>query len=118
MLVIIAADALGHKDIVGNGYRESAQSWKELLLDLKVEAGPELAVGDGALGFWKALGEVYGQLEQRCWENAQPDAQEPARQRQRPSPDIWMAETKADAEQALISSSRPTARNTTRPSNA
>ena len=73
LLVIIAADALGHKDIVGmvDGYRESTQSWKELLLDLKrrgLEAGPELAVGDGALGFWKALGAVYGETrEQRCW---------------------------------------------------
>ena len=63
VLVIIGADAMGNKDIVGmvDGYRESAQSWKELLLDLKrrgLETGPELAVGDGALGFWKALREV------------------------------------------------------------
>ena len=54
-----------------DGYRESAQSWKELLLDLKrrgLETGPELAVGDGALGFWKALREVYGETRvQRCW---------------------------------------------------
>ena len=59
VLVIIGADERGHKDIVGmvNGYRESAQSRKELLLDLKrrgLQTGPELAVGDGALGFWKA----------------------------------------------------------------
>ena len=65
-LVIIGADERGRKDIVGmvDGYRESAQSWKELLLDLKrrgLQTGPELAVGDGALGFWKALGEVYGE---------------------------------------------------------
>ena len=65
VLVIIGADETGHKNIVGmvDGYRESAQSWKELLLDLKrrgLQAGPELAVGDGALGFWRALREVYG----------------------------------------------------------
>jgi putative transposase len=72
ILVIIAADANGHKDIIGlmDGYRESEQSWKELLLDLKrrgLEHGPGLAVGDGALGFWKALRQVYGQTrEQRC----------------------------------------------------
>ena len=95
VLVIIGADERGHKDIVGmvDGYRESAQSWKELLLDLKrrgLRAGPELAIGDGALGFWKALGEVYGETRvQRCWvhktaKRAQPDAQEPAGQSQGP----------------------------------
>ena len=73
ILVIIAADANGRKDIIGlmDGYRESEQSWKELLLDLKrrgLEHGPDLAAGDGALGFWKALRQVYGQArEQRCW---------------------------------------------------
>ena len=112
MLVIIAADALGHKDIVGlaDGYRESAQSWKELLLDLKrrgLQAGPELAVGDGALGFWKALGEVYGEArEQRCWVhktgnvlNQMPKSLHPRAKGH--LQDIWMAETKADAEQAF-----------------
>jgi len=54
VLVIIGADAHGNKDIVAivDGYRESAQSWRELLLDLKrrgLETGPELAVGDGGL---------------------------------------------------------------------
>lgn len=72
VLVIIGADETGHKNIVGmvDGYRESAQSWKELLLDLKrrgLQADPELAVGDGAQGFWKALREVYGDTRvQRC----------------------------------------------------
>ena len=51
--------------------RESALSWKELLLDLKrrgLDVAPELAIADGALGFWKALGEVWGKTrEQRCW---------------------------------------------------
>jgi len=73
ILVIIGADASGQKELVGlwDGYRESEQSWKELLLDLKrcgLEHGPALAIGDGALGFWKALRQVYGQTRwQRCW---------------------------------------------------
>jgi putative transposase len=59
VLVIIAADAMGNKDILRlvDGYRESSQSWQELLLDLKrrgLKTGPDLAVGDGALGFWKS----------------------------------------------------------------
>jgi putative transposase len=73
LLVIIGADASGQKELVGlwDGYRESEQSWKELLLDLKSRGlvqGPVLAIGDGALGFWKALRQVYGQTRgQRCW---------------------------------------------------
>ena len=64
LLVAIGADAEGRKQLVGltDGYRESEQSWLELLLDLQrrgLEAGPELAIGDGALGFWKALRKVY-----------------------------------------------------------
>ena len=60
ILVIIGADQWGRKELlaIADGYRESAQSWRELLLDLKrrgLEVAPELAVGDGALGFWKAL---------------------------------------------------------------
>lgn len=112
VLVIIAADALGNKDIVGlmDGYRESAQSWRELLLDLKhrgLEAGPELAVGDGALGFWKALREVYGETrEQRCWVHKCANVlnQMPKSLQARAKghlQDIWMAETRADAEKAF-----------------
>jgi transposase-like protein len=73
ILVIIGATADGQKELVGlwDGYRESEQSWKELLLDLQsrgLEHGPALAIGDGALGFWKALRQVYGQTRwQRCW---------------------------------------------------
>ena len=73
MLVIMGATAEGKKELVGliDGERESTLSWKELLLDLKrrgLEHGPEVAVGDGALGFWKALEEVYpGVRHQRCW---------------------------------------------------
>ena len=73
ILVIIGADEYGRKELlaIADGYRESSQSWREVLLDLKrrgLTIGPELATGDGALGFWKALHEVYGQTrEQRCW---------------------------------------------------
>ena len=112
VLVIVGADAQGNKDIVAivDGYRESAQSWRELLLDLKrrgLEAGPELAVGDGALGFWKALREVYGQTrEQRCWVHKTANVlnQMPKSLQARAKghlQDIWLAETKADAQKAF-----------------
>ena len=73
MLVLIGATPEGRKELVGFqvGVRESAQSWRELLVDLKARGlaiAPELAVGDGALGFWKALEEVFpGTRHQRCW---------------------------------------------------
>lgn len=73
MLVVIGATPEGKKDLVGFqvGTRESAQSWRELLVDLKARGlavAPELAVGDGALGFWKALEEVFPSTRhQRCW---------------------------------------------------
>ena len=62
--MIIGATAEGKKELVGlaDGIRESAQSWKELLLDLKrrgLAMAPQLAVADGALGFWKAIDEVW-----------------------------------------------------------
>lgn len=73
MLVLIGATPEGRKELLGFqvGVRESAQSWRELLVDLKARGlavAPELAVGDGALGFWKALDEVFpGTRHQRCW---------------------------------------------------
>lgn len=73
MLVIIGATPEGRKELLGFqvGVRESAQSWRELLVDLKARGlavPPELAVGDGALGFWKAVDEVFpGTRHQRCW---------------------------------------------------
>ena len=65
ILVIIGATADGKKELLAmlDGYRESAESWKELLLNLKqrgLTIAPKLAVGDGALGFWKALPQVFG----------------------------------------------------------
>jgi len=73
MLVIIGATPEGKKELIGFqvGVRESAQSWRELLVDLKgrgLGVPPDLAVGDGAMGFWKALEEVFPQTQhQRCW---------------------------------------------------
>ena len=73
ILVIIGATPEGRKELLGFhvGVRESAQSWRELLIDLKARglaAAPEAAVGDGALGFWKAVDEVFpGTRHQRCW---------------------------------------------------
>jgi len=73
ILVIIGATPEGKKELLGFhvGTRESAQSWRELLVDLKARGltiPPELAVGDGALGFWKAMDEIYpATRHQRCW---------------------------------------------------
>lgn len=111
-LVIIGADEAGNKELVGlwDGFRESEQSWLELLLDLKsrgLEMGPKLAVGDGALGFWKALRKVYGDTrQQRCGVHKTANvlnklpksAQKQAKQRLH---EIWMAEGRDDAEKAF-----------------
>ena len=73
MLVLIGATPEGKKELIGFrvGARESAQSWRELLVEVKqrgLKIAPEIAVGDGALGFWKAIDEVFpGTRHQRCW---------------------------------------------------
>jgi putative transposase len=73
MLVLIGASPEGKKELVGfqTGVRESAQSWRELLVEVKrrgLEIAPDLAVGDGGIGFWKAIEEVFpGTRHQRCW---------------------------------------------------
>lgn len=112
MLVIIGADASGQKELVGlwDGYRESEQSWKDLLLDLQsrgLAQAPTLAIGDGALGFWKALRQVYGQTRwQRCWvhktanvlDKLPKDLQPQAKQRLQA---IWMAPDRQRAAMAF-----------------
>ena len=112
VLVIIGADEWGRKEIIGlaDGYRESTQSWRELLLDLQrrgLTHAPDLAIGDGALGFWNALREVFGATkEQRCSFhktgnvlNAMPKSvQAKAKGHLH---DIWQAETRVDAEAAF-----------------
>jgi transposase-like protein len=108
LLIIIGATPEGRKELVGlsDGIRESAQSWRELLLDLKrrgLSIGPELAVADGALGFWQAIEEVWPNTRgQRCWVhktanvlNKLPNSQQP--KAKRALQEIWMAETKTDA---------------------
>ena len=73
VLVIVGTDEYGSKELLAmtDGFRESTQSWRELLLDLKrrgQKQDPKLAIGDGALGFWTALREVFATTrEQRCW---------------------------------------------------
>ncbi len=112
ILVVIGAKADGKKELLAmtDGYRESESSWKELLLDLKqrgLEIDPKLAVGDGALGFWKALPQVFGTTRaQRCWvhktanvlnylpKGVQAKAKSGLHE-------IWMAESRVDAEQAF-----------------
>jgi len=108
LLVIIGATPEGKKELVGltDGVRESAQSWRELLLDLKrrgLVMGPQLAVADGALGFWQAVEEVWPQTRgQRCWVhktanvlNKLPKSQQT--KAKRALQEVWMAETKNDA---------------------
>ena len=112
LLVIIGATPEGKKELVGlaDGLRESAHSWRDLLLDLKrrgLSSGPQLAVGDGALGFWKALDEVWPTTRvQRCWVhktanvlNKLPNSLHT--RAKRALHNIWMAETRKDAEAAL-----------------
>jgi transposase-like protein len=73
MLVLIGATPEGKKELIGFqvGVRESVQSWRELLVEAKsrgLKIAPEIAVGDGALGFWRAIEEVFpGTRHQRCW---------------------------------------------------
>src|SRR5215813_3806901 len=112
ILVIIGATPEGKKELVGftDGLRESSQSWRDLLLDLKrrgLATAPQIAVADGALGFWKALGEIWPTTrEQRCWVhktanvlNKLPKSQQPKAKRS--LQEIWMAETSKDAEAAF-----------------
>ena len=110
-LVIIGVNERGEKHFLAieDGVRESTQSWREVLLKLKSRGmnGPELAIGDGAMGFWAALEEVYPETrQQRCWmhktmnvlncfpKSAQAKAKGALH-------DIWQAETKADGEKAF-----------------
>jgi putative transposase len=112
ILVIIGATLEGRKELLGliDGTRESAHDWRALLLDLRrrgLSIAPQIAVADGALGFWKALGEVWPKTrEQRCWVhktanvlNKLPISQQP--KAKRALQEIWMAETKAQAETAF-----------------
>lgn len=109
LLVIIGATEDGKKELVAleDGYRESALSWKAVLRDLKdrgLDIGPELAIGDGALGFWNATNELYPQAKwQRCWVhktanvlNCLPKSLQPKAKQQLQA--IWMAPSKEEAD--------------------
>ena len=114
LLVIVGVTEAGVKELVAveDGYRESSDSWYGLLSSLRskgLETGPKLAVGDGALGFWNALAKVFPTTRrQRCWvhktanvlnkmpKSLQSKAKEAIQE-------IWMAETKKEAEKAFDS---------------
>lgn len=112
ILVLMGATEEGKKELIAisDGYRESAQSWRELLLDIKergLSAAARLATGDGALGFWAALREIYPSTqEQRCWVhktanvlNKMPKSIQPKAKSM--LQDIWMAETRKQARKAF-----------------
>ncbi len=111
-LVVIGVNERGQKKFLAieDGVRESKQSWRELLLALKgrgLAIPPRLAVGDGALGFWAALDEIYPETRhQRCWKhktvnvlNYLPRALQP--RAKAALHEIWMAETRSDALRAF-----------------
>jgi transposase-like protein len=112
MLVVMGATPDGRKELIAvvDGYRESEQSWYELLIDLKkrgLSVSPKLAVGDGALGFWAALRKVFGETrEQRCWVHKTANVlnKMPKSIQAKAKSDIheiWMAATREDAEKAF-----------------
>jgi len=112
ILVVVGANFKGEKELlaVRDGYRESEQSWKELLLELKsrgLEIDPKLAIADGALGFWKALPQVFPTTRaQRCWVHKTANVVDklPSSLQARAKGmihDIYLAETKESALKAL-----------------
>ena len=114
ILVVIGVNEHGKKELIAieEGYRESTQSWTELLEDIRhrgLTIAPKLAIGDGALGFWNAISKVYPETKhQRCWvhktanvlnklpKSVQPKVKEALH-------DIWMAETRDNAYKAFDS---------------
>ncbi len=112
ILVLMGATADGKKELIAlsDGYRESEQSWTALLLDCQARGmtvAPALAVGDGALGFWKALRHVFPTTrEQRCWVHKTANVLDKLPKGQQPKAkamlhDVWQAGTKAEAEKAF-----------------
>lgn len=112
ILVIVGVTEQGRKEFIAieDGYRESEQSWTELLLRLNAQGlkhAPKLAVGDGAMGFWKAMSKIYPETcHQRCWVhktanvlNKLPKSVQP--KVKQALHEIWMAPTKDDAYKAF-----------------
>jgi transposase-like protein len=112
LLVIIGSDEHGRKELLAlsDGYRESAASWEEVLTDLAqrgLKLPPKLAVGDGALGFWKALSKLWSDTDQqRCWVHKTANVLEKLPKTVQPKVkdalhNIWQAETREDAYKAF-----------------
>lgn len=112
LLVVIGVTEHGHKELIAveDGHRESEASWYELLAGLRergLTQGPKLAVGDGALGFWKALNKLYPDTaHQRCWVHKTANVLEKLPKSVQPKVkaalhEIWMAETREDAHKAF-----------------
>ncbi len=112
ILVLMGATPEGKKELIAvvDGYRESEQSWLQLLLDCKqrgLVVEPKLATGDGALGFWKALRQVYpATAEQRCWVHKTANVLDKMHKRVQPKAKemlhaIWMAPTRAAGDEAF-----------------
>lgn len=112
ILVLMGATADGQKEVIAvvDGFRESEQSWLGLLLDVKTRGlviDPKVAVGDGALGFWKALKKVYPTTqEQRCWVHKTANVLDKLPKRLQPEAkqklkDIWLADTREHANEAF-----------------
>lgn len=112
ILVIIGATAEGKKELVAvvPGYRESAMSWKSVLTSLRdrgLEKGPELAIGDGALGFWAAMEELHPNTKQQiCWVHKTANVLDKLPKKKQPEAksmlhDIYQSDTKKTAEKAL-----------------
>ena len=112
ILVLMGATEDGQKELLAvvDGYRESEQSWTELLQDVKsrgVTVDPKLAAGDGALGFWKALPKVFPKTkEQRCWFHKSGNVIDKLPKRLQAGAkeklhDVWMADTREEANNAF-----------------
>ncbi|WAK03154.1 IS256 family transposase [Methylobacter sp. YRD-M1] len=112
LLVIIGSDENGRKELVAlsDGYRESAASWEEVLTDLRqrgLKTAPKLAIGDGALGFWKAVGKLWPDTDQqRCWVHKTANVLDKLPKAMQPKVKealhaIWQAETREQAYQAF-----------------
>ena len=112
VLVLMGAMEDGTKQLIAmtDGQRESEQSWLELLLDVKARGlteAPVLATGDGALGFWKALRQVYPSTKvQRCWVHKTVNVLDKLPRGQQPSAksmlhEVWMSATQEDAIKAF-----------------
>jgi len=112
ILVLMGATAEGHKELIAiqDGQRESEQSWKELLLDVQARGltvAPQLAIGDGALGFWKAVRQVWPEVkEQRCWVHKTANVLDKLPKSVQPKAkdllhEIYLAPSRAEAEKAF-----------------